>query len=276
MSKMSNARWKRGLAVAGFVLVVHGVGLAELQAQAREATPSVVERVMPRLVVGKEALVTIEGNDIQIYDIPMEKGQYLELIIKQKTVDAIATLFDPQGKQVLEASHTGRGEELVVAIAEQTGNYRLQVRRNEQDAIRGDYGVQVVAVRSASQNDKSKASAYQSGSQALAEGLKMLKVGQPASSQQALTKFKTALSYFKSSGNTFTEMEVVALQYVGDSYAQLKDYKKALDAYHEALTEPGKVAKALLSSSRLFSVEDAYSLQHDDLCVQIIQEIGQK
>jgi CHAT domain-containing protein/uncharacterized glyoxalase superfamily protein PhnB len=261
MTSMTNARWKHGRAVAGFVLAVQGVGLAVLQAQARAATPTAVERVMPRLVVGHEKTATIEGNEQQIYNIPMEKGQYLELIVKQKTVDAIATLFNPQGKQVLEASYTGRGEELVVAVAEQTGNYRLLVRRNEQDAIRGDYGVQVVAVRSASQSDKSKASAYQSGSQALAEGLEMLKVGQPASSQQALTKFKTALGYFKSSGNTFTEIEVVALQYVGDSYAQLKEYKKALDAYFEALTEPGKVVKELLSSSSLFSVEDAYSLQ---------------
>jgi CHAT domain-containing protein len=187
MASMTNAHWKHGRAVAGFVLAVQGVGLAVLQAQARAGTPTAVERVMPRLVVGKEMAETIEGNDIQIHDIPMEKGQSLELIALQKTVDAIATMFDSQGKHVLEADFTGRREELVGAIAEHAGSFRLNVRRHEQDAIRGDFGVQVVALRSASQSDKAEANAHQSGRQALAQGMGLLKPAQPTSSQQALT-----------------------------------------------------------------------------------------
>jgi CHAT domain-containing protein/Tfp pilus assembly protein PilF len=56
------------------------VGLAELQAQARAAAPTAVERVMPRLVVGQEKAATIEGNDqlITQSDLKSQAKQLLD------------------------------------------------------------------------------------------------------------------------------------------------------------------------------------------------------
>ena len=258
---MANAHWKYGLAVAGFVLGVQGVGLAELQAQARAATPTAVERVMPRLVAGQEVPATIAGNDIQIYDIPMEKGQYLELIIKQKTVDVIAMLFDPQGMQVLEMDITGRSEELILAIAEKTGNYRLQVRRFEQDALLADYGVRLVALKAANQNEQAKVSAYQNAHNAVLEGEALLTTGRPGSSEQALEKFKEALRSYQAIEQP--SLAGIVLVQMGNTYTGLKDYPRALQSYQQALVITREVGEMIGEAFALQGIGRVYFFQDD-------------
>ena len=258
---MTNARWKHGLAVAGFVLAVNSVGLAVLQAQARAATPTAVERVMPRLVVGQEVPATIAGNDIQIYDIPMEKGQYLELIIKQKAVDVIATLLDPQGKQVFEMDITGRSEELILAIAEQKGNYRLQVRRFEQDALLANYGVNLVALKAANQNEQAKVSAYRNAHNAFLEGNALLTTGRPGSSQQALEKFKEALRSYQAMQQP--SLAGIVLVQMGNTYTALKDYPRALQSYQQALVNTREVGEMIGEAFALQGIGRVYFFQDD-------------
>ncbi|PZV26788.1 MAG: hypothetical protein DCF12_07925 [Snowella sp.] len=201
-----------------------------------------------KLKVGKVTPATIEGDQKQSYVIPMEKGQYLELIVEQKNVDVIVTLFDPQGQQVLEMDYTGRSGELVLAIAERTGNYRLQVRRFEHDILRGDYRVRLVALKAASQNEQEKVSAYRKAHKAFLEGIALLKTGKPESLPQVLEKLKEALSNYQA----IEQPSIVGMVLInmGDVYIALKDYPRALESYQQALAlikgEESLLAKLLL------------------------------
>ena len=214
-----------------------------------------------KLEVGKITPATIEGDQKQSYVIPMEKGQYLELIVEQKNVDVIVTLFDPQGQQVLEMDITGRSEELVLAIAEQTGNYRLQVRRVEQDALRGDYRVRLVALKAASQNEQAKVSAYRKAEKALLDGIALLNVGKPESSQQALEKFKEALRNYQ----VIEQPSIVGMVLVqmGNAYIALEDYPKALDSYQQALVITREGGELIGEAYALQGIGTVYFLQGD-------------
>jgi tetratricopeptide (TPR) repeat protein len=214
-----------------------------------------------KLEVGKVIPATIEGDQKQSYVIPMEKGQYLELIVEQKSVDAIVTLFDPQGQQVLEMDITGRSEELVLAIAEQTGNYRLQVRRVEQDALRGDYRVRLVALKAASQNEKEKVSIYRKADKAFLERMALLKTGKPEFLPQVLEKLKEALRDYQVIGQP--SIVGIMLINMGNDYTALEDYPRALDSYQQALAINRDRGELIGEASALQGIGTVYFLQGD-------------
>ena len=106
-----------------------------LHAQTTPETAAPSQQERGKLELGKVTTATLQGEERHNYQIPLKKGQYLHLIVQQESLDLIVTLFDPTGQQILEVDGTGRSSELILAIAETSGNYRLQVRRYEQDAL---------------------------------------------------------------------------------------------------------------------------------------------
>ena len=216
------------------LLPISASGFSQRSRAQTDPSPASLQQPMPQLELGKETTATIEGDEIQTYEIPLKKGQYLHLRVKQKSADVIVTLLDPEGEQVLEVDGTGRSEELILAIAEKTGNYRLQVQRYEKDALEGNYAVKLVELKTASQGEREKVNAYLKAEEAYEEGITLYNEEKAESYQQALGKFQEAFSAYQQVEHP--AMAGVALYNIGQTYQNLEDYPKALAIYQEVLS----------------------------------------
>src|SRR5438067_1795099 len=56
----------------------------------------------PTLELGKPIERELAGGQSHSYRIALTSGQYLHIVVDQRGIDVVVTLFDPTGKQVIE------------------------------------------------------------------------------------------------------------------------------------------------------------------------------
>jgi len=101
-----------------------------------------VGRDSQKLELGKPIERELAGGQSHSYEIVLNSGEYVHVVIDQRGIDVVVTLFAPDGKQIAEVDSPNgtQGVEPVFAIATITGIHRLEVRSLEksaaQDAIR--------------------------------------------------------------------------------------------------------------------------------------------
>ena len=90
------------------------------------------------------------------------------MVVEQRGIDVVVTLFGPDGKQIVEVDspNGAEGPEPVFAVADAAGNYRLVVRSLEKDAKPGRYEVKVVDVRVATEQDRHRLAAQKIAAEA--------------------------------------------------------------------------------------------------------------
>jgi CHAT domain-containing protein len=90
------------------------------------------------------------------YQLTMAAGQYAKLLVEQRGIDVVVKLFAPDGKQFDEFDSERRmqGSETAYWVAEATGSYRLDVVAKLKNAAAGQYEIQVVELRLATENDR--------------------------------------------------------------------------------------------------------------------------
>ena len=93
------------------------------------------------------------------------------MVVDQHGIDAVVTLYGPDGKQLVEVDSPNgtQGPEPVSLVAEITSSYRLAVRSLEKDARAGRYEVKIEELRSATTQDKARIAAER----AFAEGIQL-------------------------------------------------------------------------------------------------------
>src|SRR5215471_7540459 len=97
------------------------------------------------LEAGKTIEREMAGDQKHYYTITLEAGQYLRLVVAQKGIDVIVTLFDPAGKKLIE-EHSLVGAyrpERVSIIADSSGSYRVEARPAQKDAGDGRYEMKI-------------------------------------------------------------------------------------------------------------------------------------
>ncbi len=111
---------------------------------------------------GRAVAAALGAGEVHRYRLPLEKGTLLRLELDQRGIDAEVTLRGPSGRAVLEKIDRligDRGPELVLAVAERSGDHILEVRGFD-DSGPGRYAARVVALRPASEDDRKCAAAY--------------------------------------------------------------------------------------------------------------------
>ncbi len=132
---------------------------------ARQATPPGPEdRDWPagRLRTGGRPVVADLGpGETHRYRLPLAAGSYLRLRVDQLDVDVELTLFDPAGRRLLSADRliNARGPELLMAVAESSGDYSLVVHAFPNHGP-GRYEARIVTLRPASDRDRLAAVTY--------------------------------------------------------------------------------------------------------------------
>jgi CHAT domain-containing protein/Tfp pilus assembly protein PilF len=171
------------------------------------------------------------GGQKHYYTITLDAGQYSQLIVDQKGIDVVVTLFDPAGKKLVEVNSRGGAylPERLSIIVDTSGSYRLEVRPAQQDAPTGRYEVKVAELRMAIAQDQTRVTAERAD----AEGTVLERQGTAESLKKAAERREEALRLFKAAGDR--QGEGTALHRLGYTYYLLGEYQKALDYYNRAI-----------------------------------------
>ena len=166
----------------------------------------------------------IVGAAPDLMRIPLDAGQFIRLEVIQTGVDLSVSFRDPSAKSVTEVDSGNEryGPETVVAIAEVTGEYRLEVKRNDSREEPNEYTVIVVELRDAVPAGRETVAACRN----YAEGEKLIGARTAEASQQAIGRFALAHDYFSQSGERY--MDGLATFGLGIAFGQSGELRKAI------------------------------------------------
>ena len=116
------------------------------------------ESAEPSLIQGSKLERRLAGGQAHSYPIQLTSGQYLQLVVTQRGIDVVVTLFAPDGKEIIkqDSPNGPDGPEPIAWIAEKTGTYRLDVRSPDPKAQDGKFEISVELLRVATKKDPEK------------------------------------------------------------------------------------------------------------------------
>ncbi|KAF0248401.1 MAG: enterochelin esterase, partial [bacterium] len=114
------------------------------------------------LLLGKAIEQELVGDGAHSYTLKLEANQYLNLVVEQKGIDIVATVFSPSGEKVYEVDSPNgtEGPEPIYLISQSSGNYRLEVRSLEKGAKAGKYEAKLVELRASKPTDTDRVAAF--------------------------------------------------------------------------------------------------------------------
>lgn len=119
------------------------------QAQANEQSPQPLE-------AGKPIERELTGGQSHVYLITLAEGQYFNVVVVQRGIDAIVHLGGPKGQLIFEfdTANGQQGQEQVSQVAEAAGGYRLNIQTKQPAAAIGRYEIRLVEIRAATEQDR--------------------------------------------------------------------------------------------------------------------------
>jgi tetratricopeptide (TPR) repeat protein len=183
------------------------------------------------LTVEKPIERPMKGDEVHSYNLPLQAGQFLNVVVEQKGIDVVVILFDSDNKKIAEVDSPNgtQGAEPLSVIIKKEGNYRLDIRSLEKTAIAGRYEVKIKELRSAIEKDKKLLAA----NIAYNEAQELFQMGTAESLQNAVKKHEEALPLFRAIEDRQREAET--LYYIGIIYSALGDKQRALKYINESL-----------------------------------------
>ena len=232
------------------------------------------------LEAGKPIERELRGGEVHSYEVAVKAGEYLRLVVEQRGIDVVVTLFGADGKQLMEV-HTPnktQGEESISAIAEESERYRLEVRSLDKNAQVGRYKARIAEQRKASEQDKSRILAEK----AYSEALQLQKEDSAESLQKAVDKQMEALQHWREANDQRGEAKT--LSKIGQIYYGLGEAEKALEIWvqelglRQALGERKEEGNTLNSIGVVYSElgEKQKALDYYSQSLQISRALGDR
>ena len=183
------------------------------------------------LEVGHGTERELSGGQSHSYRIEATAGQFLYLVVEQRGIDVVATLFGPDGKPVLEVDspNGAQGPEPLTVITDAAGAYRLEVRSLEKEAAAGRYEAKLIERRAATEQDRNRVAAQKAYTEA-----ELLRGEMTADSlRRAIAKYLEAMPLAHAAGAQ--QLETDSLVSVAVLRTMLGERQKALEDYAQAL-----------------------------------------
>jgi CHAT domain-containing protein/tetratricopeptide (TPR) repeat protein len=171
------------------------------------------------------------GGQTHSYRVSLNAGQYVRVAVDQKGIDVAMTLFGPDESNLAEIilPNTLQGRKVIIAVTAAAGNHRLEVRSQKKDAAAGKYEVQLLDLREATAEDRTRVAIRK----LVAEASNLRLQGTAQSLNLALEKLQQALPLIRSIRDRYGESE--ALANMGAAYFSLSDYQKTIEMFTLAL-----------------------------------------
>jgi CHAT domain-containing protein len=116
------------------------------------AHPQDIARLQLDVPVERE----IKDVEVQSFNIPLSAGQFFYIVADQSRGNIILTLVDPSGGKLVEMNSPNgvQSPESIGYIADEAGNYRIEVRSFRKDNIARRYGLRLSEIRQSTSDDK--------------------------------------------------------------------------------------------------------------------------
>lgn len=202
------------------------------------------------LMPGQRVEAELRGGQFRTYSVKVKQGEYVRLDVEQQGIDVIATLRNPQGAELAKVNLSGEiGRETISYIAEDAGEWRLEIRARYPRVMAGRYTVLSMVKATASSDDKLRITAERSLARANEPG--------PDQPRLALELIQQSIECWNQLGEKY--WQAYALNQLGFIYRNLKENTKALDAANEALRMSRGSGDLLGEATALFSLGTIHS-----------------
>ncbi|HEX5732842.1 MAG TPA: CHAT domain-containing tetratricopeptide repeat protein [Blastocatellia bacterium] len=166
------------------------------------------------------------------YRATLKAGEYIKVVVEQKGIDVAVTLIGTDGKKIVEVDSTSVNEkESIYVVGEASGEYTLEVRRQDSEATTGRYEIRIEEWRSATQQDRDRFTAQLAFSEGNAIGNQGQ--GTAESLRKGIEKFQQALLLWRAVEDRLEEAST--LNQIGHYYSVLGDTQLALQYHNQAL-----------------------------------------
>ncbi len=189
---------------------------------------------------------TLSGGQTHAYQIALTAGQFLYAVVDQRGIDVGVTVTNSGRTLAVSDNPNGAfGPEPVAIIADQAGDYRIEVRALSATAPAAPYEIRVAALRPATSEDSDHVAALQ----AFTEGQRLRAQNTAQSRQQAIEQYQKAFAFFQATGDRFNE--VLTAYRIAFVYANSSDFRKTLETLNEvlpllpSLNDPNMVASVV-------------------------------
>jgi CHAT domain-containing protein/tetratricopeptide (TPR) repeat protein len=206
------------------------------------------------LEIGKPIERELAGGASHSYQLTLAAGQFCRIVVDQRGIDVVVTLYGPDGKKIVEVDSPNgvQGPEPVSLVAEIAATYRLEVNSLEKDAPTGKYQIKIEEVRTATAQDNVRIAAERT----FADGIQ-LELQQTAQTQRtAIGKYQESLTLWQSIGDA--GKQVTALSSIGRSYLNLGEDQNALGFYERALALSQKMGDSIVEAGILDRIATIY------------------
>jgi CHAT domain-containing protein/uncharacterized protein HemY len=183
------------------------------------------------LILSVPVSAPIEHGESHSYRITMAAGQYVRVVVQQQGNDLAVTIFHPDGRELAEvdSAHGQEGHEPISLIAEEDGNYQVQVHSPAFNVQGGRYEVKIHELRAATTRDRNVVA----GQTAYGEA-ERARSQKPPKRQEAIKKYEEALGFYRAAEEQAAE--ATTLTNIGVVYNQVGERHKSLKYLNEALT----------------------------------------
>jgi CHAT domain-containing protein/Tfp pilus assembly protein PilF len=207
----------------------------EVKPYADMVSPAQENRQLQLLEPGIPIEGELAGGQSHSYQMVLTTNQYVKLVVEKRGIDVTVKLFGPDGKQITEYDSEIRtqGLETVELVAEETGNYRLDVAAKQKDAPSAGYLIGVMELRRATESDRALQQAYK----LFTEFPRLYRAGKY---DEALSLVERRLEIREKVLGPEHPVVVAIVNNLAILYQQIGDYTKAKSLFQRTLTSKEK------------------------------------
>jgi tetratricopeptide (TPR) repeat protein len=171
------------------------------------------------------------GGQSHIYELPLEKDQYVHIVVQQQKIDVVLTVFGPDNlpRAEVDRPNGSIGPEAISVIADVKGTYRLKIRSLESKVSAGQYEVLCSEPRLTEPRDKK----FIAAEAAVTEAERLRSSSTATSLATSIKKFDEAFNLWRELDEPYEE--AIALYGRGWSNNLLCEYDEAITHFGEAL-----------------------------------------
>jgi CHAT domain-containing protein/tetratricopeptide (TPR) repeat protein len=186
----------------------------------------------PTPKAGESVERELKGGEAHVYEIDATANQFFRVVVDQRSIDVVVTLFGPDGAKLLEVDRPNGsyGPEELFWMAVKSEKYRLEVRALEQSAPAGKYSLKITGGQQSGAREQKILTAQE----ALKRGARLRAQGTPESVRDAAKSSADALSLWSEAEEPSSA--AYAAGQLARTYRDLKDDQKASEAYQQALS----------------------------------------
>ncbi len=185
---------------------------------------------VPALEPGKAVEGELAGGESHSYRLALIAGQFVHLVIEQKTADVVARLLGVDGQPIVECNRPVRlMPERILLIAPVAGDYRLELRGAGKEKTSGRYQIRIESLRTALPQDESRVAA----DRALIQAEQLDMQGGAENRRKSIEQYEKALALWQAADDPLGQAETLNL--IGRVYEILGDPRAAQQRYEQAI-----------------------------------------